>query len=358
MARGQRKRRQTARVRLRLKALSDVQSHLCMSGIPYIMQRNNRKSKQARNGGSAVRAPAAMNRSSRQTGRQVSRYRECERVATIAGATNYAVVSNIACNPGLAGSFPWLSGHANLYERYRVHKLVYRYKNLKGTDSDGNIIMSFDYDTLDGPPVSAIEQCQSTRWIDGAPWRIFELHVPTDSRILFTRAGAVQLADLKTYDIGRLFIAAEGCADTSDHGILEVEYDIELIEKQPSRLTPGGAANRSVTMYNLSTTTAGSPTIDFDEVITNGLSITNVNGSYTLPAGAYILQVDLYLELAGTPVLEFRKDGVSLNPLQEFNYYGATGYIESDGTNVLTVSLKSGSCTLSANFCRLKIQAL
>lgn len=192
--------------------------------------------------GSLVRAPAAQNKSSRQTGRNSTRYRECERVGTVNGSLQFEVVADFACNPGLKDSFPWLSSHADLYEKYRIHKLVYRYKNLKGTGAGGNIIMSFDYDTLDAPPVSAIEMCQSTVWTDGAPWRIFELHVPVDSKTYYTRPGLIPGTDLKTYDMGRLFVAAEGSSDasgstdTSPQGILEVEYDIELMEKQPASL--------------------------------------------------------------------------------------------------------------------------
>lgn len=189
-----------------------------------------------------VRAPAAQNKSSRQTGRNSTRYRECERVGTVNGSLQFEVVANFACNPGLKDSFPWLSSHADLYEKYKIHKLVYRYKNLKGTGAGGNIIMSFDYDTLDAPPSSAIEMCQSTVWTDGAPWRIFELHVPVDSKAYYTRPGLIPGTDLKTYDMGRLFVAAEGSSDasgstdTSPQGILEVEYDIELMEKQPASL--------------------------------------------------------------------------------------------------------------------------
>jgi len=325
------------------------------------MQRNNGKSKQARNAGGAVRAPAAQNRSSRQSGRQSARYKECERIGTIAGATSYTVVSNIACQPGLSGSFPWLSGHAALFEKYKVHKLVYRYKNLKGTDSDGNIIMSFDYDTLDAAPSTAIEQCQSTRWIDGAPWRIFELHVPTDGRMLFNRVGPVSVADLKTYDMGRLFIAAEGCADTSDHGILEVEYDIELFEKQPSQLS--SVANRSVSVFSLSSSSAATATFNFDEEVTNPLGIVNTSGVYALPAGAYLVTVDLHSSVQSSPVWQLELDDLALSPPCVFTSAGsgsnsATGYVESNGNNSLSVSLESGSATMVADVCRLIIRAL
>lgn len=222
-------------------------------------------------------APVASNRSAGQTRGMSLRFKECERVSTILGSTPFAISGSLACNPGLAASFPWLSGHAQLFERYRIHRLVYRYKNLKGTASNGNILMSFDYDTLDNAPASAIEMTQSTVYVDGAPWRIFELDVPTDKRDLFTRSGTPVGSDLKTYDMGKLHIAAEGCADNSPHGYLEVQYDVELFMKQSITT---GANNSGLPFVNL----------------TAGATIGAAPAWISLPSGtSFIVQPGTYL---------------------------------------------------------------
>lgn len=229
-------------------------------------------------GKGVVMAPVAQNKSAGQTRGTSLRFRETERVATVDGSVGFSVTGSLACNPGLAGSFPWLSGHAALFERYRVHRLVYRYKNLKGTATNGNVLMSFDYDTLDSSPATAIEMTQSTVYADGAPWRIFELVVPSDKRDLFTRAGPVAGADLKTYDMGKLHIAAEGCADTTPHGYLEVEYDIELFMKQ------------SVT--SAAPTGFGSAMISPTGVLSlNSLGLTAVGLVISAPPGKYLVTV-------------------------------------------------------------------
>lgn len=226
-------------------------------------------------------APVAQNKSAGQTRGGSLRFKECERITTINGSVAFAVTGSIACNPGISSSFPWLSGHANLFERYRIHKLVFRYKNLKGTASNGNILMSFDYDTLDNPPATAVEMTQSTVYVDGAPWRIFELDVPSDRRDLFTRSGAVANSDLKTYDMGKLHIAAEGCADTTPHGYLEVEYDVELFMKQS--ITSG-----------TSSTGFGTVSVDATGALTNNtIGATNVGAVVSAPAGTY------YITLSG-----------------------------------------------------------
>lgn len=263
-------------------------------------------------------APVAQNKSSAQTRGNSLRFKECERISTIPGSVLFAVSGSVACNPGLAASFPWLSGHANLFERYRIHKLVYRYKNLKGTASNGNILMSFDFDTLDSAPATAIEMTQSTVYVDGAPWRIFELDVPVDKRDLFTRSGAVANSDLKTYDMGKLHIAAEGCADATPHGYLEVEYDVELFMKQS--ITSGSAI-----------TAGGAAAVSYSGVISdNSAGLTATGLVVSAPAGKYV--VHLWLQ----------------------SLAGATGTVSFGGT---TVSAPSIAVT-SANFERSFIIAL
>jgi hypothetical protein len=242
--------------------------------------------------------PIAQNRGSKQNGSNHQPYRECERVRTIPGSVAFGVVANVPMNPGIATSFPWLSGHAVLFEKYIVKKLIYRYKNIKGTTTDGNILMSFDYDTLDPEPTTAIEVTQSTVYQDGAPWRIFEMRVPCDpKREYFTRSQGVGNADLKTYDMGRLFVSAEGCANTTDHGILEVEYEIELFDKQTGL---SSSINRigSFSYWNLSsdqTVASTTATVAFDEApLTNTFTVINTAGAMTVPY-ACTLRVDVTL---------------------------------------------------------------
>lgn len=330
------------------------------------MTRNNKSNRanaqsQRKNAGVPLtRAPVAINRSSHQTGRTTMRYKECERVATVPGSSSFGIVGNLACNPGLPGSFPWLSGHAALYDKYKVHKLVYRYKNLKGTGSDGNILMSFDYDTLDAAPSSAVAMTQSTAWIDGSPWRIFELHVATDGRKLFTRSGAVSSSDLKTYDMGRLFLAAEGCADTSDHGYLEVEYDIELFDKAP--LDAGASPSSSaVSQFNLSANEVSPTYVGYDEEIVNGIGITNTAGVFSdFPDGLYIVTYDI--TSSGTVTVDLQVNSLAVTPPCS-SYMGvnsgnsATRYLSLTSSDSVRI-LITGAATMYGDFCRILFQRI
>lgn len=301
-------------------------------------------------------APVALNRSSVQSGRNSSRYRECERVQTVSGAVNYTVVANLACNPGLPGSFPWLAGHAALYEKYILHSVTYRYKNLKGTSSDGNIIMSFDYDTLDAAPTSAVLQTQSTVYIDGAPWRIFEMKVPAPDRSpLFIRGTDLARVDLKTYDFGRLFVAAEGCADTSDHGYLEVEYDIELFDKQTGT-SGSGSSQSTIAMFNLSSSSAGS-ILPFNEEVQSGLNVTNASGVFTLgSSGTYLVHVDYTRNGVGDSTIHVNGSEPAIPIRSATNTSSMHGLVDSDGSTTVAVASLGGSVTWTGDYCRISFQ--
>jgi hypothetical protein len=288
-----------------------------------------------------VNAPTALNRSSRRNTSRTLRFTECERVSTIVGSTAFAVGSSITCNPGLTSSFPWLSGHAQLFEKYKIHKLIYRYKNLKGTSSAGNVLMAFDYDSLDAPPSTAIAMTQSTKYVDGAPWRIFELEIPSDNRTLFTRSGPVAGADYKTYDMGVLHIAAEGCADTSDHGYLEVEYDIELLQKQPSASSISGGGLLSSACYGISSTMSPSSTVLFDLLeTTDTLGGSMASGVYTIPiSGTYLVTV----VLASAKAIQLYLNGAAFtNPIQT-NAMGISSLIQLSAADTIEVHKNSSA---------------
>lgn len=295
------------------------------------------------------------------------RFRECERIATIPGSVTFTNAVSIACNPGLANSFPWLSGHAALFENYKVHSITYRYKNLKGTASAGNVIMSFDYDTLDSAPTTAIQATQSTHYADGAPWRIFQLKVPGTGKVLFTRSSVPSGVDLKTYDMGSLHVATEGCADTSDHGYLEVEYDIEFFNKQSSSLTSLSVGSTSEFYLSADQAVTADTTIAYDATLINDIGVTNTAGSMLLPAGKYLYF--LYFVQSGLVFssASLHQDGSQFTPPEKINGYTQLGnhattggVIELATETAISVSLDwvSGSGSLLQHANRIIFQRL
>lgn len=140
-----------------------------------------------------------------------------------------------AINPGVPKSFPWLSAMATAFETYTVHKLKYTYAPSVSTSTAGSIALAIDYDALDQDPRDKTQMLSYKSSTRSALWQAASLNVNMVdtmglSRRKFTRDGDVS-GDLKTYDVGTLYIYTEG--QTSGLlGELWVEYDISLYTPQ------------------------------------------------------------------------------------------------------------------------------
>lgn len=222
-----------------------------------------------------VSQAVGVNQSSSRSSVNGLRFKEVERFTGVY-STGSDGVSAFQVNPGLASMFPWLSGIATSFEKYKVHSLTFRYKNIQGSNASGNVVMAFDYDPLDVTPASPQECTKSSTYIDGAVWRIFELKIPNLSKDLYVRQSVVPGTDLKTYDYGQLFVAMEG-APVATLGYIEVEYDIELFMRQAA-IGLSGISSAYISTVQGNLTIGNIPELKV-------LSSTSVS----LPAGTYII---------------------------------------------------------------------
>jgi len=264
-------------------------------------------------------APVATNISNGRSGSKTVRLTERERVATLSGSAAFKVQLTFRINPALPTFLPWLSTMAQLYEKYRVKSIRVMYHNLCGTNTAGNVLMAFDPDVLDGAPADAVAFSQSTRYIDGAPWRMLTLNIPGSNQSYFTRSGAQPTgSDLKTYDYGQVHIATEAMADATSVGYIEIAYDIEFLERQPAPTSGGtysfrpqvyaGVPDPGVpvvvahTDHFATREVAGDNTatqrLHFNGVlpllaIVDDIGVSGFNGSLVLPSGSYALSTSL-----------------------------------------------------------------
>lgn len=255
----------------------------------------NRRNNRAQVNQRAVNAPSARNRSSVQTGTQNIRVRECERFASVDGFSPYTIVRSSALNPGITQMFPWLAKLGRMFDKYKVHSVTFRYKNVVGTSSNGNVIMSFDFDTLDASPLTAVQQTQSTVYVDGAPWRLLEMSLPKSmlkqEYFIRTAATVSNSIDLKTYDIGRLHVATEGCSDALQ-GYLEIDYDIELIGKSSNpteTIAYNAISGFGMTALPQYVTVLANGDVPFSFVSSDGAGYQIDLTEFYLPPGSYSL---------------------------------------------------------------------
>lgn len=212
--------------------------------------------------------------------------RHCERIGTINGSVAFTTTA-FSINPGLTTTFPWLSGLANQYERYKFKNLQFYYKNKCNTTFLGDISMAIEYDAGDPAPSTSVQMENYEAAVNSAPWLDFTLNNTINRGILYTRFGALSSnLDIKTYDHGTFYVATEAQADTSLCGYLYAVYDVDFTIPQLSyanqalggRIVGGGTSSAANPL-------GATPTIDTSAV---GMSVTatslvtvNYPGTYT-----------------------------------------------------------------------------
>lgn len=185
--------------------------------------------------------PASSIPSWKSTGRGI-RIAQSERVATIRSGDldNEFNCTRYVINPANNTTFPWLAGIASLFDKYKFHKLRFIFSNNAGTSVSGQVSLGIDFDTLDDPPEDGVGMSNLTKVSQFAPWKTESVDVPVNRRgnnvWLYCEDLNAELnenIDLKMYHLGSLFVSTEGMTANSVAGYLHVEYDVELIDKNP-----------------------------------------------------------------------------------------------------------------------------
>jgi hypothetical protein len=129
---------------------------------------------------------------------------------------------------------PWLAKVASLYDKYKFHKLQFRYVTFSGTNIPGEINMSFDFDPSDPAPQDMIQACNNAVYKSTAACKNAVLNVPVKSagnnEWKYTSDSARN--ENRIVDTGNLFISTKSFqADAPSPGVIYIDYDIELVNK-------------------------------------------------------------------------------------------------------------------------------
>lgn len=163
---------------------------------------------------------------------------EDEYISDVYGSVNFAT-TGFAVNPGQSAVFPWGSKISQLFEEYDFQSLeFYVTSEVSGYATQGQtgvVILSFDYDAADPAPTTK-QQVEATNphTIPCLPsTSVINLSVDcantrsTDAK--YVRPGALPAnTDIKTYDIGNLYVSTQGQANNSAFGELHVRYRCQL----------------------------------------------------------------------------------------------------------------------------------
>ncbi|QMW68784.1 capsid protein [Crucivirus-306] len=206
-------------------------------------------------------------------------------------------IQTYAINPGIAETFPWLSGVVGAkFQQYRINGMTFEFRSmsadaLNSTNTAlGSVIMSTDYDSADVDFASKQEMenteygvsCKpSANMLHGIECERFQTPVSE----LYIRAFDVPSGkDIRLYDLGKFQIASVGCQGTNVNlGELWVSYDIDVfkaIEQPPGYLSPVASYTLSgvgsASALGLSTTT---PVEVVDQI---GLTFVRSSGTDTV----------------------------------------------------------------------------
>jgi len=155
--------------------------------------------------------------------------------------------------------------------------------------------MGIDYDAADAAPTSSLQLASFWGTRDSAVWQNTDFSADTQDLQKFgvkryLRYGNLASnLDIKTYDVGNFFIASEDCADTSNIGILYVEYDVEFQTPQldASALISSNSAKISATApvkTNL---------FDGGSTITGGLPVAAAGNTITFnKSGQFLVEAE------------------------------------------------------------------
>jgi hypothetical protein len=242
----------------------------------------------------------------RTTNRHEMVLEEDEYIGEVTGASTAANFQTTAysVNIGQSATFPWGAGVVkNNFEKYQFDYIRFYYKRESSefatAATTGKVMLSFDSDASDPPPSSKQQVEDTDPHADGMPCENIQLDIPAqmlrrmNDGFYIRPAGLPGANDIKTYDVGNLYVSTQGLgANSATVGELHVRYRVRvffpILENQA-----GAPANNSVALFQTTTTepiTTATPTnLLLATATTNGLGVVNTSGSLALPVGNYLV---------------------------------------------------------------------
>jgi hypothetical protein len=204
-------------------------------------------------------------------------------------------------NPGQAGTFPWLSQEAKLWEKYEFDKLDIEFRttiNEFSANAFGRVILGVDFDASDPAP-STRSQAEISRPVTAqAPYfnqllKLRKQDMHDSVRKHYVRPGNLPGgADIKMYDVGNLNFGTDGNIGTNEVGELWVHYSGTFTNQVLESISTAPINNQVAVFTDLGAqilATGVAKTHALVTAVTNGLLAVNTAGSILLPAGNYLV---------------------------------------------------------------------
>ncbi len=167
--------------------------------------------------------------------------RHKEYVGPINSSIDFKNRYELPLNPGLSGTFPWLSGIAKRYQEYAFKGVVFHYVPSSGTavsgtnSALGTVMIQTSYRASDTAPYSKTEMMNEYCASESVPSGAFVHPIECDPKenpfnIHYVRSATPPTGEpLMSYDLGKTFVAVQGQqANDIILGDLWVTYEVEL----------------------------------------------------------------------------------------------------------------------------------
>jgi len=159
-------------------------------------------------------------------------HRELISPVKVTSATTFNILNDFQINPGLPGTFPWLSTQAQNWEMYRFNRLRFIFITASGTTQSGSIALIPDYDSADPAPSNFMQASSFEDFIEDVAWKRITCDLkpsamfPMGPRKFVRTSPLASNLDIKTYDAGQLFVVSNNANSTI--GNIWAEYDVTL----------------------------------------------------------------------------------------------------------------------------------
>jgi len=151
--------------------------------------------------------------------------RHSEFLGNVSGSEEFSVTS-FPLNPGLIGTFPWLSKQATSWEFYRFKRLSVRYETRSPSTQAGSLIYVVDYRSQDGPPTEEKEAMNSFGAVEGAIWKPLRMPINIKAAKAISPWKQIRSAttaeDLINFDVGRLHVCTTGITGYPSPALLSI----------------------------------------------------------------------------------------------------------------------------------------
>lgn len=145
-------------------------------------------------------------------------------------------------NPTCTNLFPWLTGLASHYEKYRFRSLVFRLRSTNPSTVAGSVMMALDYDYTDEPSPDLSTLMSNSGCVSTSIWQDLTLRAEVarmneDIPFRYTMDGPRSVGDDRWLFGGYLMVATVGLSSSASF-LLETTYTVELsLPQLPRHLT-------------------------------------------------------------------------------------------------------------------------